>query len=122
MKALAPGTKHRIYGMPFAAIHQAYINKLERKDRTQADADAAILWLTGHTKASLRKAIDSGIDLETFFAKAPKYNPKSALITGVVCGVRVEDIPDETMKRIRQLDKLIDELAKGRPMEKVLRA
>lgn len=108
--------------MEFASIHSAYVNKVERKGRTVAELDEAIRWLTGHTPASLRKAVDAGVDLETFFAKAPKYNPKAALITGVVCGVRVEDIDDPTMKRIRQLDKLVDEIAKGKPMEKVLRS
>lgn len=112
----------RVFAVPLADVYVAYAKKAERKGRTGAEVDEIIQWLTGHTAASLRKALASDVDLETFYAKAPRYQPKPELITGVVCGVRVEDIEDVTMKRIRQLDKLIDELAKGRAMEKILRA
>lgn len=108
--------------MSIASIYPLYVQKVERKGRTIAELDKVILWLTGHTPASLGKVMTSGMDLETFFAKAPRYNPKASLITGVICSVRIEDIEDETMKRIRQLDKLVDEVAKGRAMEKVLRS
>ena len=92
-----------------------------RKGRTKAEVDAIIIWLTGHTAKSLQKAIDSKIDLETFYAEAPRFQPNASLIKGVVCGVRVEDIEDETMRKIRYLDKLIDELARGKAMDKIFR-
>jgi hypothetical protein len=110
-----------VYTMSFARIYPLYIQKAEKKGRTKAEVDEIILWLTGHTAKSLQKAIDAEIDLETFFAKAPRFQPNASLITGVVCGVRVEEIEDETMRKIRYLDKLIDELAKGKSMEKILR-
>jgi hypothetical protein len=116
----AAGKPH-VYSMSFASIYPMYVQKAEKKGRTKAEVDEAICWLTGHTGSSLQNAITSGVDLETFFARSPKYNPKSELITGSVCGVRVEDIEDPTMKRIRQLDKLVDELAKGKPLAKILR-
>jgi len=112
---------HRIFAMPFARVYPAYVQKAERKQRTQAEVDRIICWLTGYDQAGLRRQIGREVDIETFFAEAPAPHPNSALITGVVCGVRVEEVPDPLMRRIRQLDKLIDELARGRPMEKILR-
>ena len=114
-------TKPRVYAMSFASIYPLYIQKAMRKGRTKAEVDEIILWLTGHTAKSLQKAIDAEIDIETFYAKAPRFQPNASLIKGVVCGVRVEEIEDETMRKIRYLDKLIDELAKGKAMEKILR-
>lgn len=111
----------RIYAMSFASLYPLYVQKAKRKGRTKAEVDKIIFWLTGHRAASLQKAIDAEIGLETFIAKAPRFQPNAALIKGVVCGVRVEEIEDETMRKIRCLDKLIDELAKGRAMEKILR-
>jgi len=115
-------SKPRIYGVAFASVYPLYIKKAEAKGRTKAEVDEIICWLTGHTNASLKKAIATNVDFETFYGKAPKFQPKAKLITGVVCGVRIEDIEDKTMRRLRYLDKLIDELAKGRPMDKILRA
>jgi hypothetical protein len=122
MKPAKPGVKPRIYGVSFASVYPLYIKKAEAKGRTKAEVDQIICWLTGHTAASLKKAIAANVDFETFYREAPRYNPKAKLITGVVCGVRVEDIEDKTMRRLRQLDKLVDELAKGKPMDKILRA
>ena len=113
--------KPRIYTMSFANIYPLYVQKAKKKGRTKAEVDEIIFWLTGHKAVSLQKAIDTKIDLETFFAEAPRFQPNANLITGVVCGVRVEEIEDETMRKIRYLDKLIDELAKGKAMEKILR-
>lgn len=113
--------KPKVYAMSFASIYPLYIQKARRKSRTKAEVDAIIFWLTGHTAKSLKKAIDAEVDLETFFAKAPRFHPNATLIKGVVCGVRVEDVADKTMRKIRYLDKLIDELAQGRAMEKILR-
>jgi hypothetical protein len=104
--------------MSFASFYPLYVKKAERKGRTQKEVDQIILWLTGYTAAGLKKQIKMGVDFETFFKEAPKMNPKNSLITGVVCGVRVED---PLMKKIRYIDKLIDELAKGKTMEKILR-
>ena len=115
-------TKPRIYGVSFASVYPLYVKKAEAKGRTKADVDEIICWLTGHTTSSLKKALAANLDFETFYGKAPRFQPKAKLITGVVCGVRVEDIEDKTMRRLRYLDKLIDELAKGKPMEKILRA
>ncbi|MEZ4367366.1 MAG: DUF2200 domain-containing protein [Kofleriaceae bacterium] len=114
--------KPRIYGMPFASVYPAYVQKAERKGRTKDEVDEVIGWLTGYRGAKLAKALAQKLDIETFFAKAPRMNPKAGLITGVVCGVRIEDLEDPLMRQIRWLDKLVDELAKGRPMEKILRA
>jgi hypothetical protein len=114
-------TKPRVYAMSFASVYPLYVQKAERKGRTKAEVDEILFWLTGHQAASLKKVLDARMDLETFFAKAPRFQPKATLVTGVVCGVRVEDVEDRTMRRIRILDKLIDELAKGRAMEKILR-
>ncbi len=113
--------KNRVYAMKFAEVYPLYVQKAERKNRTQAEVDQVIGWLTGYTLAGLRQQIAQGHDFETFFAQAPALNPKRTLITGVVCGVRVEDIDDPLMQKIRYLDKLIDELAKGKALEKILR-
>lgn len=107
--------------MSFASVYPLYIAKAEKKQRTKAEVDEIILWLTGYTKAGLKQQIDDEVDFETFFAAAPKLNPKRRLVTGVICGVRVEDIKEPTMQEIRYLDKLIDELARGKAMEKILR-
>lgn len=114
-------TKHRIFAMPFARVYPMYMQKAERKNRTKEEVDRIIFWLTGYDRAGLQRQLDEGSDFETFFAQAPAFHPNSSLIKGVVCGVRVEDIDDPLMQKIRYLDKLIDELAKGKPMEKILR-
>jgi hypothetical protein len=120
-KAKQKATKPRIYSVSFASVYPLYIKKAEAKGRTKAEVDAIIFWLTGHTAATLKKALAAEVDFETFYREAPRFQPKAKLITGVVCGVRVEDVEDKTMRRLRYLDKLIDELAKGKPMEKILR-
>ena len=112
---------HRIYIYPFAKIYPLWLQKVVRKSRTKKELDQVLCWLTGYTAAGLNKQISGGDDLETFFAKAPKFNPAANLITGKVCGVRVEEVPDPVMRKIRQADKLIDELAQGRALEKILR-
>jgi hypothetical protein len=122
MKEAAPGKKHRIFSISMASVYPLYIQKAENKGRTKAEVDEIIRWLTGHTQKSLDKALANKATLEEFYTNAPKLNPARALITGVICGVRVEQIEDETMREIRYLDKLIDELAKGKAMEKILRA
>lgn len=114
-------TKPRIYTYSFASIYPLYVQKAEKKGRTKAEVDEVIFWLTGHTAKSLQKAIDAKIDLEVFFAEAPRFQPNASLIKGVVCGIRVEEIEDKTTRKIRYMDKLIDELAKGKAMEKILR-
>ncbi|MBC1806624.1 DUF2200 domain-containing protein [Listeria sp. FSL L7-0993] len=113
--------KPRIYTMSFASVYPLYIQKVEKKDRTKEEVDEIIFWLTGYDQASLQQAVDQEIDFETFFAEAPKMNPNASLITGVICGYRVEEIEDKLMQQIRYLDKLVDELAKGKKMEKILR-
>jgi hypothetical protein len=110
-----------IFTMPFAKVYPLYVQKAERKGRTQAEVDRVIAWLTGYDASGLRRHIEAGSDFQTFFAQAPALHPNSALITGVVCGVRVEAVEDPLMRKIRMLDKLVDELAKGKPMEKILR-
>lgn len=112
---------HRIYTMSFARVYPLYLAKAKRKGRTKKEVDEVIRWLTGYTPLKLESQLKNEVDFETFFAKAPKLNPARSLITGVVCGVRVEDVKEPTMREIRYLDKLVDELAKGRAMEKVLR-
>ncbi|MBY9066514.1 DUF2200 domain-containing protein [Hyphomonas sp. WL0036] len=112
---------HRIFGMAFAKVYPAYIAKAEKKGRSQDEVDEIIRWHTGYTQKQLEKQIAAGTDFEGFFAQAPKLNPARALITGVVCGVRVEEVEDPLMREIRYMDKLIDELAKGKAMEKILR-
>lgn len=118
---MATKPRHRVFSMPFAKVYPMYIQKAERKGRTKKEVDQVITWLTGYTAAGLKKVVDGEVDIETFFARAPKFNPAAKLITGVICGIRIEDIDDPLMKKIRYLDKLVDELAKGRPMEKILR-
>ena len=113
--------RHRIFSTPFGRVYPLYLQKAERKGRTRAEVDELICWLTGYSLAGLQKQIDAGADFETFFAQAPRLHPKSSLITGVVCGVRVEEIDDPLMRKIRYLDKLVDELARGKAMEKILR-
>ena len=113
--------KTKVYAMSFTSVYPLYIKKAERKGRTKSEVDEIIFWLTGHKAGSLKKVLDAETDLETFFAKAPRFQPNASLIKGVVCGVRVEDVEDETMRKIRYLDKLIDELAQGKAMEKILR-
>ena len=112
---------HRIYTMSFASVYPHYINKAEKKGRSKAEVDEIIRWLTGYSQKDLEKIIEEQTDFETFFAQASKMNPSRRLVTGVICGVRVEDIKEPTMQEIRYLDKLIDELAKGKGMEKILR-
>ena len=114
-------TKHRIYTMSFASVYPHYVTKAEKKGRTKAEVDEIIRWLTGYSQKGLEAQLKKQTDFETFFAEAPQLNTSRSLIKGVVCGVRVEDIEEPTMKEIRYLDKLIDELAKGKVMEKILR-
>ena len=108
--------------MKFSKVYPLYVQKAERKNRTREEVDQIICWLTGYTRAGLQQQIDQGSDFETFFAQAPSLNPNCPLIKGVVCGIRVEEIQDPLMQKIRYMDKLIDELAKGRAMEKILRS
>ena len=114
-------SNNRIFTMKFADVYPLYVQKAERKNRTKKEVDQVICWLTGYTQAGLQQQIKRGNDFETFFSQAPAMNPNTSLITGVVCGVRVEEIEDPLMKKIRYLDKLVDELAKGKAMEKILR-
>ncbi|MGO7184618.1 DUF2200 domain-containing protein [Rhizobium brockwellii] len=114
-------TKHRIYSISVASVYPHYVAKAEKKGRTKAEVDDIICWLTGHNQQSLDDQLAEKTDFEDFFAQAPQMNPSRSLITGVICGVRVEDIQETTMREIRYLDKLIDELAKGKAMEKILR-
>jgi len=114
--------KHRIYTMSFASVYPHYVAKAEKKGRTKAEVDEIIRWLTGYSQKKLETQLEKKTDFETFFAEAPRLNPSRALIKGVICGVRVEEIQEPTMREIRYLDKLIDELAKGKAMEKILRA
>jgi len=111
----------RVFKMSFASVYPHYINKAEKKGRTKEEVDAIIFWLTGYDEQSLQQLIDNKTDFETFFAQAPQINPNVSKITGVICGYRVEDIEDKLMQQIRYLDKLVDELAKGKAMEKILR-
>jgi hypothetical protein len=113
--------KHRIYTTSFASVYPHYVAKAEKKGRTKAEVDQVIAWLTGYDQKKLEKQLKDQTDFETFFAKAPKINPSRALIKGVVCGVRVEDIKEPTMREIRYLDKLIDELERGKTMDQILR-
>lgn len=112
---------HRVYRMKFSGIYPLYVQKVERKGRSREELDQVIRWLTGYSEKGLQEQIDNQVDLTTFFDAAPRMNPNVALIKGVVCGVRVEDIQHPLMRNIRYLDKLVDELAKGRPLEKILR-
>ena len=113
--------KHRVFSIKFSKIYPMYVQKAERKKRTKEEVDRIICWLTGYSPAGLQQQIEQENDIETFFAQAPLIHPRSSLINGVVCGIRVEDIEDPLMQRLRHLDKLIDELAKGKAMEKILR-
>ncbi|ARF17565.1 DUF2200 domain-containing protein [Sporosarcina ureae] len=114
-------TTHKIYTMSFARVYPLYINKVEKKGRTKSEVDEIIRWLTGYSQEELEVQLEKQTNFETFFAEAPKMNPSRTLIKGVICGVRVEEIEESTMREIRYLDKLIDELAKGKAMEKILR-
>jgi hypothetical protein len=114
-------TKHNIYTMSVANVYPHYVTKAERKGRTKTEVDEIICWLTGYSQEELEAQLKKQTDFETFFAEAPKLNPSRTLIKGVVCGIRVEDIEEPTLQEIRYLDKLIDELAKGKAMEKILR-
>lgn len=113
--------QHRIYRMKFSGVYPLYVQKAERKSRTKEEVDTVICWLTGYSRAELQSQIELESDFETFFARAPMFNPNASLIKGVVCGVRVEEIEDPLIRKVRYLDKLIDELAKGKALEKVLR-
>lgn len=112
---------HRIFTTSFSKVYPLYIQKAERKNRTRQEVDQLICWLTGYSQAKLQRQIEREIDFETFFAEAPAIHPNSALIKGVVCGIRVEEIADPLMQKIRHLDKLIDELAKGKALDKIMR-
>ena len=113
---------HRIYRTSVASVYPHYVSKAEKKGRTKEEVDEIIRWLTGYTKAGLTKQIEKRTSMRDFYEKAPKFNPNASLITGVVCGIRVESIEDPLMQKLRYLDKLIDELAKGKKMEKILRS
>ena len=113
--------RHRIYSFSVASVYPLYLAKVERKGRTKAEVDQIILWLTGHSQKTLEEALAKKTSFEDFFAEAPRMNPARSLITGLICGIRVENIEEPTMREIRYLDKLIDELAKGKAMEKILR-
>jgi hypothetical protein len=112
---------HRIFGVPFVKVYPMYVQKAERKNRTKEEVDRIIRWLTGYDEAGLRQQLEQENDFETFFAEAPAMQPNRSLIKGVVCGIRVEEVEDPLMREIRYLDKLIDELARGKAMEKILR-
>ena len=114
-------TKHRIYRMAFAKVYPLYVTKAEKKGRTKNEVDEVIRWLTGYSQKKLEAQIKKQVDFETFFVEAPKLNPARSLITGKVCGIQVEDIKDPLMQSVRYLDKLVDELARGKSMEKILR-
>lgn len=113
--------RHRIFTTSFASVYPHYVNKAEKKGRKKSEVDQVICWLTGYSAKGLADQIKRKTDLETFFAEAPALHPNVSKITGVICGVRIEEIEDPLMKKIRYMDKLVDELAKGRPMEKILR-
>ena len=113
--------KNRVFAIKFCKVYPLYVQKAERKQRTKAEVDRVICWLTGYTAAGLRQQIEKENDLETFFSEAPGIHPRSSLIKGVVCGVRLEEIDDPLMRKIRYMDKLVDELAKGKAIEKILR-
>ncbi len=112
---------HKIYSMPFSTVYPLYLNKVERKGRTKAEVDKVILWLTGYDEAGLQKQIDLDVDFETFFKEAPAIHPNADKITGLICGIRVEEIEEPLMQKIRWMDKLVDEVARGKKMEKILR-
>jgi hypothetical protein len=114
--------EHRIYGTSFSSIYPHYVAKAERKGRSKGDVDQVISWLTGYDQQSLERVLADETDLRTFFAEAPAFNPNATLITGLICGIRVEEIDDPLMQRIRYLDKLVDEVARGKKMESILRS
>jgi hypothetical protein len=114
-------TYDHVFAMKFTKVYPLYVQKAERKNRTKAEVDKIICWLTGYDQAGLRKQLEQDHDLKTFIGQSPRFHPNSALIKGVVCGVRVEDVEDPLMRKLRYLDKLIDELAKGKAIEKILR-
>lgn len=119
---MKPGANNeRVYRMAFASVYPHYVAKVEKKGRTKEELHTVIHWLTGYDEKALKQVIDDRTDFRTFFAEAPRLNPNASLITGVICGYRVEDIEDPLMQKIRYLDKLVDELAKGKAMEKILR-
>src|SRR4051812_17643993 len=111
----------RVFKMAFASVYPHYVNKVEKKGRTKQELHTVIHWLTGYDERTLKQQIDKKVDLETFFARAPRINPNASKITGLICGIRVEEIEDKLMQQIRYLDKLVDELAKGKAMDKILR-
>lgn len=113
---------HKIFTMPFAKVYPLYVQKAERKNRTKEEVDQVICWLTGYDAAGLRRQIEQGNDFKTFFAQAPALHPNTSMIKGLVCGVRVEEVADPLMQKIRWMDKLVDELAKGKALEKILRS
>lgn len=113
--------EHRIFSTKFSSVYPLYVQKAERKGRTKTEVDQIICWLTGYSDGALTQQLQAGSDFRTFFAQAPVIHPNSSLIKGVVCGVRVEEVEDPLMRNIRYLDKLVDELAKGKPLEKILR-
>lgn len=114
--------EHRIFKSKVSGVYPHYVTKVEKKGRTKAELDEVICWLTGYTPKALHAQLDSGVDFTTFFAQAPAMNPNVSKITGTICGVRIEEVEDPLMRNIRYMDKLVDELAKGRPMAKILRA
>lgn len=114
-------TRHRIFGTSLASIYPHYVTKAEKKGRGRAEVDEVITWLTGYDRAGIERMLADEVDLETFFAEAPAMNPNAALITGVICGIRVEEIEDPLMQRIRWMDKLVDEVGRGKKMESILR-
>ncbi len=114
-------TNERVYKMAFSSVYPLLVAKAERKGRTRSEVDAVILWLTGYDESGLKAQLEKNADYETFFGEAPMIHPNAVRITGMICGHRVEEIEDPLMQKVRQLDKLVDELAKGRPMEKILR-
>ena len=118
----SPEKRPKVFSMSFGSVYPLYVQKAERKGRTRAEVDEVVAWLTGYGPKELRRAIDSRVDFETFFAQAPRMNPDAKLIRGLVCGVRVEEVADPLMRKIRQLDKLVDELARGKKMESILRS
>lgn len=122
MDANDPKMLQRVYRMTFAAVYPLLVTKAEKKGRTKNEVDTVVKWLTGYSDEALAAQLDRKVDYETFFAEAPSYNPNAEKITGVICGYRVEEISDPVLRKVRHLDKLIDELAKGKAMEKVLRA
>ncbi|MDR1635467.1 MAG: DUF2200 domain-containing protein [Bifidobacteriaceae bacterium] len=115
-------TNQRVYRMPFASVYPLLVKKVERKGRTKAEVDAVIFWLTGYNEQGLRDQLDQAVDMETFYAQAPQINPNAVKIKGLICGHRVEEIADPLMQKVRWLDKLVDELARGKALDKVLRA